>query len=580
MSQANSYAVVGDIRAKELKTRIALGVFLAGVAMLLTPGPFPIIWFAVMCAAQVLDRRAFQPLRDAPEQQPSPRRKAVCIASAALNTAIYSAISAYCWLTGGGAGQAFAFTAMAGGLLHVCLHMYHARPVLIAAALPHALYFLGLPVYSIVTHGLPWQHAIAIFAAGVLYLAHLAVAVRQSAAHTEALNKANDVALAAQRTAEAASAAKSDFLAVISHEIRTPMNAVISAGHLLRRTRLTREQAEPVDMLLNAGDVLMGLLNDVLDVSKIEAGKMVLDSADFDLEDRLMGLARLWGAKADEKGVEMRLDLSGDLPTRIRTDPLRFQQIVANLLSNAVKFTDRGHITLAGGVEGDQLWFEVRDTGVGVPAEMAERLFGHFEQADAGTTRRYGGTGLGLAISRRLAQMMGGELRLMSHDGPGATFRFETPWTPPATQAGADASVLATAGSRADGARRLLVAEDHEVNRRILSLMLEPAGYDLTFAENGQIALDLALQSPFDAILMDMQMPVMDGLQASGFIRSRPGPNQQAPIIALTANAMDHHRDAWKVVGVADFLTKPIQPETLFNALSSAVEASRSARAA
>ena len=578
MSQPNNYALVGDIRAKELVTRLLLGVFLGGVAMLLTPGPFPLIWFGVMCISQVLDRWAFLPVRKAPDQDPSASQKAICIASAALNTAVYSAISAYCWLTAGGAGQAFAFTAMAGGLLHVSLHMYHARPVLVAAALPHATYFLGLPVYTILARGLPWEPAVAIFAAQLLYIAHLVTAVRQSSAHTQALYAANDKALAAQRQAEAASAAKSDFLAVISHEIRTPMNAVISAGHLLRRTRLSREQAEPVEMLLNAGDVLMGLLNDVLDVSKIEAGKMELEVADFDLEDRLIGLARLWGAKAEEKGVDMRLDLSGDLPRRIRTDPLRFQQILANLLSNAVKFTDRGEVTLAGGLDGGTLWFEVRDTGCGVPADMAERLFGHFEQADAKTTRRYGGTGLGLAISRRLAQLLGGDLRLLPQAGPGATFRFETPLST-ATGA-APVSSLRTEPERVGDARRVLVAEDHEVNRRILSLMLEPAGYDLTFAVNGQEALEIASVETFDAILMDMQMPIMDGLQAAGLIRARQGPNRETPIIALTANAMDHHKAAWKVVGVADFLTKPIHPESLFAALGRGVETSRAARAA
>ena len=210
---------------------------------------------------------------------------------------------------------------------------------------------------------------------------------------------------------------------------------------------------------------------------------------------------------------------------------------------------------------------------------MAERLFGNFEQADARTTRRYGGTGLGLAISRRLAQLMGGELTLVPQQGPGATFRLETPWRLSQTPASRP-DVAERAPVEASGARRVLVAEDHEVNRRILSLMLEPAGYDLTFAVNGQEALEIAAGQPFDAVLMDMQMPIMDGLQAAGLIRSRSGPNQATPIIALTANAMDHHRAAWKVVGVADFLTKPIHPESLFNALAQAMAASHAARAA
>ncbi|WP_296817872.1 ATP-binding protein [Brevundimonas sp.] len=579
MTQPNGYAVMGDVRARELRTRLALGVFLGGVGWLLTPGWFPFAWFAAMCAAQAVDWWVFRPVRQNPYQEPSRARIRACMASAALNTAVYSAISAYTWTYGGGPGQLFAYTAIAGGLLHVSMHMHHARPVLIAAAVPHALYFLGLPLATMIIKGYDAASSLAVSLAGVLYIAHLIVAVRQSSATNRALRGANDAAEEARARAERASAAKSDFLATISHEIRTPMNAVISAGHLLRRTPLTRDQREPVDMLLNAGDVLMGLLNDVLDVAKIEAGKMELETAEIDLHDRLTGLARLWGAKAEEAGVEMRLHITPGTPERIRTDPLRFQQVLSNLLSNAVKFTERGEITLSAGVEGETLWFEVRDTGCGVSPEMAERLFGHFEQAEVGTTRRYGGTGLGLAISRKLADLMGGTLRLAPHEGRGSTFRFETPWL--AAEAAARPAVLqAQAALTSGGSRRVLVAEDHEVNRRILALMLEPAGYELTFAVDGGQAVETAKSQAFDAILMDMQMPVMDGLQAAGRIRAGNGPNAATPVIALTANALDHHRAAWAAIGVSAFLTKPINPEALFSALGSAVETRRAAAAA
>ena len=576
MTQRSGYAIVGDVRAKELKTRLALGVFLGGVAYLLVPGPWPIVWFIAMCLAQVIDWWVFKPVRKNPDQEPSRGRKWACIGVAALNTTVYSAISAYTWTYGGGVGQQFAYTAIAGGLLHVSLHMYHVRPILIAGALPHALYFLGLPLVTLVVKGYAFTSAVVVALASILYLAHLIVAVRQSSSTNKALRDANDAAEEARVRAERASAAKSDFLATISHEIRTPMNAVISAGHLLRRTPLTRDQREPVDMLLNAGDVLMGLLNDVLDVAKIEAGKMELELADFDLEDRLTGLARLWGAKAEDKGVEMRLHITPGTPARIRTDALRFQQVLSNLLSNAVKFTDHGEITLSAGRDGDRLWFEVRDTGCGVPDEMAERLFGHFEQADAGTTRRYGGTGLGLAISRKLAELMGGDLRLVPHEGKGSVFRFETPYRP-AAQGASPAHAEPVFAAAQSGSRRVLVAEDHEVNRRILALMLEPAGYELTFAVDGALAVEAADVQPFDAILMDMQMPVMDGLQAVTRIRAGQGPNAATPVIALTANALDHHRAAWAQIGVTAFLTKPIYPESLFAALGQAVAEPRAA---
>jgi signal transduction histidine kinase/ActR/RegA family two-component response regulator len=568
MQPASGYALVAQIRAKELRTRIGLGVFLALAAFAVAPSIWPLVWFAAMTASQLIDWAVFRPLRLHPERPPSAAYRCLCITTSFTITLLYSATTAYFWYFGGIPGKLFAMLQVCGGLLHVSLHMHHARSLLLATVIPHAAYLFGLPLIA----ALNGQTGMFIMVAGgLLYCAHLATAVKQTSATHARLRAANDEANAERARAERANAAKSDFLATVSHEIRTPMNAVLSGAELLRRTDLNPAQTEHVAMLLDAGDVLMGLLNDVLDISKIEAGKMAVEAADLDLQPKLEALVRLWEPRARDKGVALRFDFAAGLPARVRTDPLRLQQILFNLLSNAVKFTDEGSIALQAGRRGPMLWFEVADTGCGMPQEAIERLFAGFEQAEAGTTRRYGGTGLGLTIARRLAELMGGTLTAQSTHGRGSTFLLEIPYVEALTAAGAEsAPVEAAAGL---DALKVLVAEDHAVNRRIVALFLQPLGCRLTMVENGREALDAAQVERFDVILMDMQMPVMDGLEAARAIRLGAGANALTPIIALTANALDHHRAAWAEAGVETFLTKPVDPRALTAALLAAASA-------
>jgi CheY-like chemotaxis protein len=364
-----------------------------------------------------------------------------------------------------------------------------------------------------------------------------------------------------------ASAAKSDFLAVVSHEIRTPMNAVISAANLLRRTRLDSQQREHVSMLIEAGDVLMGLLNDVLDFSKIEAGKMELESAEMVVRDRLSTIVRIWEPRALANGVRLVVRVAPDVPAVVRTDPLRVQQILFNLMSNAVKFTEDGEVSIAVSWADGRLTMAVADTGCGIAADRMAQIFNSFEQADVGTTRRYGGTGLGLSISRKLAELMGGTLSVQSVYGEGSTFVLSLPMTVVEKATIQPARPVETEGSLAG--RSILAADDHEVNRRILQLLLEPHGCHLTLVENGAEAVDVASTQRFDAILMDMQMPVMDGLEATRRIRAG-AMNGATPVIALTANALDLHRAAWEAAGVQGFLTKPIDPGLLATTLAAA----------
>lgn len=571
MHTATGYAMVAQIRQRELVTRLALAAFIGGTAWFIAPSAAPVWWFAAVLLTQVIDFLVFRPLRTTPQMIVGRAYAALCCVTATMTVIVYAGITVYLWFNGGEAGRLFALVQCAGGLLHVSLHMHHARPLMISAATPHALFFLGLPLLDVVLTRSPQPLLITIGA--VLYIAHMTAAIRQSSRTTGALRAANARAEEERRRAEVASAAKSDFLAVVSHEIRTPMNAVISAANLLRRTRLDREQRDHVGMLMDAGDVLMGLLNDVLDFSKIEAGRMQLDIAEVNLDDRLNALRRLWEPKALENGVRLRIEIDDDVPEVVRADPLRLQQILFNLLSNAVKFTSRGEIvvTVRWAPEG-RLDIAVRDTGRGIPADRLAGVFNSFEQADAGTTRRYGGTGLGLAISRRLAELMGGALTAESEEGKGSTFTLSLPVEAASGRTAEPGREEAVAASLAG--RRILAAEDHEVNRRILGLLLEPHGCRLTLVENGEEAVEAAAVERFDVILMDMQMPVMDGLEATRRIRTG-GVNAETPIIALTANATDGHRSAWEAAGVYAYLTKPIDPAQLTETLAAAASAPR-----
>jgi signal transduction histidine kinase/CheY-like chemotaxis protein len=564
---ASNYAIVAQIRRKELWSRLGLAAFIGVVAWIFAPSIWPIVWFVAVLVTQAIDWIVCLPLRRRPTQEPGLWLRIGACACMALTVAIYTGIGIYVWFEGGTTGRVFAMIFSAGGLLHVSLHMHQSRTLLAAAVIPHSLCFLGLPVASAIIEQRPSDMLVSLGC--VLYMAHLVLAVRQASRTTRILREANQIAGEERRKAEVASAAKSDFLAVISHEIRTPMNAVISAANLLRRTRLDRDQREHVTMLIDAGDVLMGLLNDVLDFSKIEAGKMELESAPTEVREKLGALERLWRPRAAANGVRLKVLVADDVPSVVLTDPLRLQQILFNLISNAVKFTDEGEVAVSASWRRDnKLTLEVRDTGCGIAPDRLTAIFESFEQADAGTTRKHGGTGLGLAISKKLAELMGGSLTAESRIGKGSTFRLVLPVVP------AEVDVTDVADQEPENAAallqglELLVADDHEVNRRIISLLLAPTGARLTMVANGLEAVEAAAAQDFDAVLMDMQMPVMDGLEAARRIRASSGANRTTPIIALTANALDVHRAAWAELGTQGFLTKPIDPALLIRTVA------------
>jgi signal transduction histidine kinase/ActR/RegA family two-component response regulator len=472
-------------------------------------------------------------------------------------SATWSLMASLTWIHGSPAMKFTALIILFGLLLEALKYAVLSRAAFsVLAPFPVA----ALIVVPIVFGGFRgWELAFAITALIGLG-AYLANAARLLRANARALERA-------QAEAQAANHAKSAFLAMMSHELRTPMNGVMGMAHALAATALDRRQTDYLDTIVQSGDGLMAILNDILDLSKIEAGKLELERVSFDIAALAGHLHRLWDETARAIGVGLALEIAPGTPAWLVGDPVRVRQVLLNLIANAMKFTLQGGVRVtvgpgpAGGVE-----ISVADTGIGMSAEQQIRLFQPFTQGEVSTTRRFGGSGLGLSICHELVTLMGGQIRVASRLDEGSTFTV----TLPLAEGAAPVVVAVAAPALPAGleGRRILVVDDNRVNQVVAQALLEAVGAVVALAGDGRQGLERLAAEAFDLVLMDVHMPTMDGIEALARIRAGEGGLAGIPVIALTADGMSGEAERLMALGFDDVQHKPIQPAQLMRAVA------------
>jgi len=488
-------------------------------------------------------------------------------ASGVLQAVIVMAL----WRHGGDVPQVFALITVFIGSSYILLQYYADLTLFRILLSPYvgALAYIAWTLGRAAHWDVPVMVAVVAGTVSLINFFHLSRRLldRSRSALRQARKQARDGELAA----ESANAAKSTFLATMSHEIRTPLNGVLGMAQAMAGDELSERQRDRLSVVHRSGEALLAILNDVLDLSKIEAGKLELEQLEFELMEVARGAYSAFTALANKKGLSFALDIEG-ARGRYLGDPTRLRQILYNLISNALKFTEQGEIRVTARRDGEVLELSVKDTGVGIPPESLSKLFAKFDQLDSSTTRRFGGTGLGLAICRELAQLMDGEIGVESELGLGSKFTLRVPLKWIGEERAVSSGVAELRAEQSEITLRVLAAEDNAVNQLVLKTLLHQMGVDPTVVDNGRLAVEAWETGDWDVILMDIQMPVMDGLTATAHIRARELATGRTPtpIVALTANAMSHHVDQYVSAGMNGHVAKPIQAADLYTALTTA----------
>ncbi len=540
-------------------------------ALPLMPVFEPVAWFAAVCLIAVAETWVTAHTRpDGPAFAGVPWPQLVV----RLTNGAVSVLGAYLfWRVDSSTARLFAVIVICMSILYI-LMQYYARPKLLTLIASPYLAAITLGAGQIIIghvhRGQPWLSITSVVT--VVYLFYVMwKASEQMAASRLKLQQARVVAQEQGLAAEAANAAKSSFLATMSHEIRTPLNGVLGMAQAMAADPLTRIQKERLGVIRESGEALLAILNDVLDLSKIEAGRFELEEVEFDLDHLAKGAHSAFTALANKQGLSFCLTMTEQAHGAYRGDPTRIRQILYNLISNALKFTRHGEVRVSADYQDGQLLLAVSDTGIGIPEDRLAMLFQKFVQVDASTTRRFGGTGLGLAICRHLAELMGGGVEVESVLGQGTTFRVSLTLAKLGHSAGAaDEADMAPPETGDFGAGlRVLAAEDNTVNQLVLRTLLAQVGVEPVMVENGEEAVAAWRDGAFDIVLMDMQMPVMDGGAATRIIRAEEAAAGRArtPIVALTANAMSHQIAEYLALGMDGHVAKPIEAGKLFACL-------------
>ncbi|MFN3513606.1 MAG: ATP-binding protein [Phenylobacterium sp.] len=492
------------------------------------------------------------------------RRRGAYLAATLAGNFVWLALGVLFWRASASGTAFIALLIWASLLVNAISHAYRSRFAWIVLSTPVMVVMVATPL--LVPRFAAPQQAMTVF--GVLVCAAYAtVSARRNVEAARALAEAQAELARQAEAAEEANRAKSAFLAMMSHELRTPMNGVLGMAHALEATRLTGRQRDYVRTLLRSGEGLMAILNDVLDLAKIEAGRLDILREPFDLELKLAKVATLWETAAEEKGLRLICEIDPVAPRWVEGDPARLRQILMNLVSNAIKFTQTGEVrvSIVPGATPGLVAFVVADTGSGMDEATQARLFQGFVQGDSSIARRFGGTGLGLAISRQLARLMGGDIAVESRLGEGSRFTLTLPL--PACAPPAEAPPRAEA-ALLDRSVRVLVVDDNAANREVARALLEALGVEVETAPGGREGLAALSRAPFDLVFMDIHMPGMSGDQALAAIRASGSPFAAVPVVALTADAMAGERERLLALGFDGYLSKPISPQELLRVLA------------
>ncbi len=561
-------------------------------------------WIVLYLAVQAMEMVVYRPILKGPYEL-SAGRKLATLAVVAVNSAVFSSLSLLLWWIGGAFGGVCAVLLLTSVMLTAIVNATRCQSVMIAGLVPQVGFLLATPffVYALGASG-PLVMSAA--AAVVLFTFYVAITGQRMIETSVTVVRAHALAEESRLRAERNLADHTTFLAAIGHDLRTPIGAILAGAAELRAP--DAQSRASANLITDAGLMMKALLDDLLDHTRIGAGRMTVEAKDFDLRQMLAQTLMLWRGVADAKGLKLRVEGASAMPRHVKGDVMRIRQVLNNLMSNAMKFTEEGQITLRVQAwpeepSGYALLFEIADTGPGMTADQLARLFTPFDQTAEGVTARHGGSGLGLAISRNLIDLMGGRLTVRSTPGQGSRFTVSlilprgdeavqivevvdesrldiarsltpsiapTPQPSPVAAAPEAEPVVATptvADEAEDQPLRLLVVDDHDINRRAVQLILQPLGCEITTAADGMIALERCQEAVFDVIFMDVRMPELDGRETTRRLRAGGGPNAATPVVAVTADTAPEDVAACQAAGMAYFVSKPLTPPALIGAL-------------